>query len=74
MGSHATITDTPNPLVVPGFSLIEELENFVAAGITPDEALVAATREAARFVGELREWGTIEPGRRADLVLLLRLR
>jgi imidazolonepropionase-like amidohydrolase len=63
-------TDTPNPFVVPDFSVHEELENFVAAGYTPEEALAAATREAARFLGELDEWGTVEAGKRADLVLL----
>lgn len=63
-------TDTPNPFVVPGFSIHEELENFVQAGFTPAEALAAATREAARFLGDLEEWGTVETGKRADLLLL----
>ena len=56
--------------MVPGFSVLEELENFVKAGVTPREAIVAATRDAARFFGDLEEWGTIEAGKRADLVLL----
>jgi imidazolonepropionase-like amidohydrolase len=63
-------TDTPNPFVVPGFSVVEELENFVEAGFTPAEALAAATREAARFLGDSEEWGTVEAGKRADLLLL----
>lgn len=63
-------TDTPNPFPVPGFSLHDELESLVAAGLTPAEALVAATREPARFLGEADEFGTVETGRRADLVLL----
>lgn len=63
-------TDTPNPFVVPGFSVHQELAAFVRAGMTPGAALAAATREAARFVGALGEWGTIQPGRWADLVLL----
>jgi imidazolonepropionase-like amidohydrolase len=63
-------TDTPNPFVVPGASVHEELENFVEAGYTPEEALAAATREPARFLGELGEWGSVETGKRADLVLL----
>lgn len=63
-------TDTPNPFVVPGFSVHEELENLVRAGLHPVEALAAATREAARFLGALNELGTIEEGKRADLVLL----
>ena len=63
-------TDTPNPFVVPGVSIHRELDLLVRAGLTPKEALAAATREAAVFVGQEREWGTIEAGKRADLVLL----
>jgi imidazolonepropionase-like amidohydrolase len=62
-------TDTPNPFVTPGFSLHDELELLVSAGLTPIEALAAATRDAARFAGT-NEWGTIESGRVADLVVL----
>ena len=65
-------TDTPNPFVVPGQSLHRELELLVRAGLTPKAALAAATREAAAFVGQGEVWGTIEPGKRADLVLLRR--
>ena len=63
-------TDTPNPFVVPGFSLLSELENFVSAGLSPAEALATATRGAAEFFGEPQDWGTVESGSRADLVLL----
>ncbi len=63
-------TDTPQPFVVPGASVHEELANFVAAGLSPEQALAAATREAARFVGQESLWGTVEPGKRADLLLL----
>jgi imidazolonepropionase-like amidohydrolase len=63
-------TDTPNPFVVPGFSLHEELKLFVDAGMSPLEALATATREAARFAGDLDVRGTVEAGKRADLLLL----
>jgi len=63
-------TDTPNPYVFPGFSLHDELALFVKAGMTPLEALQSATRNASEFLGTLREVGTIERGKRADLVLL----
>lgn len=63
-------TDTPNPFLVPGFSLHAELESLVAAGLEPAAALAAATREPARFLEMSDEVGTIEPGKRADLVLL----
>jgi hypothetical protein len=63
-------TDTPHPFVMPGFSVHEEMTNFVAAGLSPYEALKAATADAAEFMGVPGEFGTIKPGARADLVLL----
>lgn len=65
-------TDTPNPFVVPGFSVHEELENFVQAGLTPAAALAASTRESARFLKARNDIGTIEEGKQAHLVLLRR--
>ncbi|HEU0166896.1 MAG TPA: amidohydrolase family protein, partial [Chloroflexota bacterium] len=65
-------TDTPNPFVVPGFSIHQELANLVAAGFSPYEALRCGTTEAARFLGESAKWGAIAAGQRADLVLLAR--
>ena len=63
-------TDTPQPFVFPGASMHDELANYVAAGLTPAQALSLATREPARFLGQHRSWGTIEPGKRANLLLL----
>ena len=63
-------TDTLNPYCFPGFSLHDELALLVQAGLTPMQALQAATRNAARFMGREHELGTIEPGKLADLVLL----
>lgn len=63
-------TDTPNPFVYQGFSIHDELDNLVRAGLTPYEALRTGTAEAARFLDEEDEWGTIAAGKRADLVLL----
>ncbi len=63
-------TDTPQPFVYPGASVHEELANFVAAGFTPEQALTIATRDAARFMGQEQEWGTLTVGKRADLLLL----
>ena len=65
-------TDCGNPYIVPGFSLHDELALLVQAGLSPLEALASATSEAARFLGQQDEFGTVEPGRRADLVLLNR--
>ena len=48
----------------------DELGLFVQAGLTPMEALQAATRNPADFLGELSSQGTIERGKIANLVLL----
>jgi len=53
-----------------GLSVHEELEWLVAAGLTPAEALAAATVGPARFFGEEDLAGSVAVGKRADLVLL----
>lgn len=63
-------TDALNPGCVPGFSLHEELGELVKAGLTNEEALAAATRIPAAWLGVLDDRGTVEVGKRADLVLL----
>jgi imidazolonepropionase-like amidohydrolase len=56
--------------VIPGFSLHQELELFVKAGLTSMEALQTATLNPAKFLGRTRDSGTVETGKFADLVLL----
>lgn len=63
-------TDVGNPFVVPGWSLHHELELLVGAGLTPLEALQAATVNPARFFAASDSLGTVAPGKLADLVLL----
>lgn len=64
-------TDTaPGVYVMPGFSLHDELANFVEAGLTPMEALQTATSNPAKFLSLESSLGSIERGRIADLVLL----
>ena len=63
-------TDTGLPYVFPGFSLHDELALLVEAGLTPLEALQAATRNTAQAMGLGDELGTVEVGKLADLVLL----
>ncbi len=63
-------SDTGNPFVFPGYSMHEELELMVEAGLTPMEALVAATRRAAEMLEAEDIFGTVEPGKRADLLIL----
>jgi len=47
-----------------------ELQEFVAAGLTPAEAIRAATSSAARIIGVSNDLGSVEPGKLADLVIL----
>ena len=63
-------TDVDIPMGVPGLSLHEELVRLVEAGLTPLEALQAATLNPARVLGLADSLGRIEPGKLADLVLL----
>ncbi len=56
-------------LGVPGFCLLEEIENFQELGFTPYAAIRTATVDAARLLRKEDEFGTIAPGRRADLIL-----
>ena len=53
-----------------GYGLDRELELYVEAGWTPMEAIMAATSGAARVMKLDREVGTVEPGRRADLMVV----
>jgi imidazolonepropionase-like amidohydrolase len=65
-------TDTPISFAAPGYSLHTELEMLVQAGLSPMQALEAATVRPAAFFGRSGEMGTVEEGRLADLVLLTR--
>jgi imidazolonepropionase-like amidohydrolase len=55
---------------VPGHSLHREIELYVQAGFTPMEAIQAATIVSARALGLDRESGTVETGKRGDLILV----
>ncbi len=63
-------TDMGAPYSFPGFSLHEELKALVDAGLSPLEALRTATLNPAKFLEEEKEFGTVENGKIADLVLL----
>jgi imidazolonepropionase-like amidohydrolase len=63
-------TDAFDAFVIPGYSLHQELQALVRAGLTPVEALRTATVTAARYRGSIQTDGTLEPGKRADIVLL----
>ena len=63
-------SDAPQIYNVPGFSTLRELESLVAAGLSPYQALETGTRNVAVFFGTMAETGTVEAGKRADLILL----
>lgn len=63
-------TDTPIGAALPGDSLHTELERLVVAGLSPLDAIGAATLRPAEFFSLQNEMGAIEVGQRADLVLL----
>lgn len=63
-------TDSLGVGPVAGFSLHEELGNFVSIGFTPFEALQTATSNAAAFLHSSEKVGTVSVGKRADLLLL----
>jgi imidazolonepropionase-like amidohydrolase len=58
------------PNSVSGFALLDELETFESLGMTPAEVLKTATVNASIALGDPSGFGTIEAGKRADLVLL----
>ncbi|MFN3514762.1 MAG: amidohydrolase family protein [Phenylobacterium sp.] len=65
LGTDAGMPGTPH-----GVSTLREMELLVRAGLTPFEALMAGTANSARVLGQIADRGTIEPGKRADLVLV----
>ena len=65
VGSHSSV-----PHAERGWAYVRELELLVTAGLTPMEAIVAGTRENARFFRIGERLGTIEAGKLADLVLV----
>ena len=63
-------TDITVPYTYPGFSLHDELQLFVEAGLTPMQALETATTNPARLLGLSKTWGRVEPGYVANIVVL----
>jgi imidazolonepropionase-like amidohydrolase len=68
-GTIAAGTDAANQLLVPGYSEHQEMALLVAAGLSPRDAIVAATRNGALLLG-VDSLGLIAPGKVADLVVL----
>src|SRR5207249_32275 len=68
-GLIAAGSDAANQLLVPGLSLHEEIGLLVAAGLSPLEAITAATRRGAQLL-HADSLGLVSPGKAADLVVL----
>jgi imidazolonepropionase-like amidohydrolase len=68
-GVIAAGTDASNQMLVPGFSEHQEMELLVRAGLTPADALLAATHDAAVLLGA-DSIGVVAPGKAADLIVL----
>lgn len=62
--------DSPQFFLVPGFATHREMQALAEAGLSNYAVLEAATRNGAENLGILKELGTVETGKRADLVLL----
>lgn len=63
-------TDAPYPGVFQGEAIHHELELLVAAGMTPLQAIRTATSHAARLMHAEEEWGSLQPGRAANVVIV----
>jgi imidazolonepropionase-like amidohydrolase len=63
-------TDAPQQFSVPGFSLHREMSRMTEAGMSPYEVLVTGTRNVGEYFANEDDFGTIEVGKRADLLLL----
>jgi imidazolonepropionase-like amidohydrolase len=63
-------SDAPQLFSVPGFSLQREMEAMAQAGLTPYQILESGTRNAAIYLNAEKEFGTVEVGKEADLILV----
>lgn len=63
-------SDAPQLFSVPGFSLQREMEAMAQAGLTPYQVLESGTRNAAIYLNAEKEFGTVEVGKAADLILV----
>ena len=64
------VTGTDAPAVLPGISLHREMEFLVEAGLSPMQAIMAATKVGADYLGKGEELGTVEAGKLADLIVV----
>jgi len=68
----AVSTDAGNPGTLHGISIYDELEAMQQAGIPPADLIVMATKNGARTMDREGDFGTLEKGKMADLIVLER--
>ncbi len=68
-GGHI-VTGTDAPAVLPGISLHRDMELLVMAGLSPMQAILAATKVGAAYLGKEKDLGTVEAGKLADIVIV----
>lgn len=69
-GTIVVATDAGNPLTLHGPSIHDEMETMQAAGLSASDIIVMATRNGARAMRRERDFGTLETGKLADLLIL----
>jgi imidazolonepropionase-like amidohydrolase len=69
-GTIATATDAGNPLTLHGVSIFDEMEAMQAAGLAAADIVVMSTRNGARAMAREKDFGTLETGKLADLLVL----
>lgn len=69
-GAIVVATDAGNPLTLHGPSIYDEMEAMQAAGLPAAEIVTMATRNGARAMDRVRDFGTLEAGKIADLIVL----
>ena len=69
-GTIVTATDAGNPMTLHGPSIYSEMEAMQAAGLPASDIIVMATRNGARAMGRPDDFGTLEAGKLADLLIL----
>jgi hypothetical protein len=70
IGVPLLISPGDGEFIIPGYSYHEEIKIFAHAGISPYNILRAASYNAAAFFNQTDQWGSIQKGKRADLILL----
>lgn len=69
-GGHVVTGTDGGAAVIPGISLHREMGFMVAAGLTPMQAIQAATKVGAEYLGKGKELGTVEEGKLADVIVV----